>query len=48
MIPADKPDGLKHVKIWLINMNFNDKYMSPDNKMVQFPQLLYMNLSSSE
>ena len=46
--PADKPDGLKHVKTGLIDMNFNDKYMSTDNTVVQFPQLLYMNLSSSE
>lgn len=42
MVPADKPDGLKHVKTWLIYRNFNvfycnDKYMSTDNTMVQFP-----------
>jgi len=31
MVPEDKPDSLKHV-----NMNFNEKYMSTDNTMVQF------------
>ena len=37
MIPVDKPDSLKHVKTWLIDMNFNDKYMSTDNTMVHLP-----------
>lgn len=36
MIPVDKSYGLKHVTTWLIKMNFNDKYTSTDNTMVQF------------
>ena len=37
MVPADKPDDLKHVKTWLIDTNFNDKYMSTDDATVKFP-----------